>query len=665
MSKLKEKRLRRMRNQKIWPHVLGLFLMIIVFLMMISGVFAIIFTNIFSSKIKQAYTSSDNIVQLVDSKWDGIDTEILNEFGENFTKSTPNLQDMCVLDENGNVVYSYSGYAPKEDLLEFYKEDDVGIYLANDVDGIIYVEDDVINFGLENLDFGKLLKAEEDEENVEQEYTWEDEIFTHIVLWYTMPLTNNSGDLCLKNDIIITKEEAEFAVIAIIIVAALALVLIVYYFIAVVNLIHEKKKMTKVLQTDDMTGGNNFTYLFSEAARRLRKRKNQKVDYALVSFRMEKYQSFCICYGVKEGEELMERFYDVLKKKITKAEIIAHGENANFALLLQYASKEDLEIRLSEMMSALEGIKENQKMYFCAGIYEVEKGRRDIERMYTCAKIACSQITHDNDVRVYWFNEELQKEQLWSRKVEDDMANALVNKEFKVYLQPKYSTKEEKLSGAEALVRWIHPTEGFIPPNKFIPIFESNGFIIQLDDYMISEVAKQQAQWISEGEKIVPISVNISRAHFSKEDLAEHICELVDKYGVPHDVIELELTESAFFDDKDMLLKTINKLKYYGFTISMDDFGAGYSSLNSLKELPLDVVKLDAEFFRNVDENGRGDLIVGDTIALAKKLDMRIVAEGIETREQVDFLAAKDCDLIQGYYFAKPMPVEEFEKMEK
>lgn len=147
---------------------------------------------------------------------------------------------------------------------------------------------------------------------------------------------------------------------------------------------------------------------------------------------------------------------------------------------------------------------------------------------------------------------------LWTdMKVEDDMESALANREFKVYLQPKYSTKEEKLSGAEALVRWIHPTEGFIAPNQFIPIFERNGFILQLDDYMISECARMQAQWLHEGKKIVPISVNVSRAHFTKVNLAEHICQLVDQYNVPHNMIELELTESAFFDDKDILINTV------------------------------------------------------------------------------------------------------------
>jgi EAL domain-containing protein (putative c-di-GMP-specific phosphodiesterase class I) len=268
----------------------------------------------------------------------------------------------------------------------------------------------------------------------------------------------------------------------------------------------------------------------------------------------------------------------------------------------------------------------------------------------------------DNEQKIAFFNIEMSKQKIWERKVEDDMERALMNKEFQVYLQPKFSTGEETLGGAEALVRWIHPTEGFVPPNRFIPIFEQNGFILKLDDFMLEEVAKQQAKWISEGWQVVPISVNVSRAHFTREDLAEHISEIVDRYQVPHEVIELELTESAFFDDKEMLLSTVKKLRDAGFSVSMDDFGAGYSSLNSLKELSLDVLKIDADFFRGSDSLERGMLIVTEVINLAKKLNMKIVAEGIESREQVDFLKEQECDLIQGYYFAKPMPLSEFEK---
>ena len=178
---------------------------------------------------------------------------------------------------------------------------------------------------------------------------------------------------------------------------------------------------------------------------------------------------------------------------------------------------------------------------------------------------------------------------------------------------------------------------------------------------MISETAKLQAKWLNEGKRVVPISVNVSRAHFAKSNLAEHIAKLVDKAKCPHEFIEIELTESAFFDDKDALVITVKKLQDLGFKCSMDDFGAGYSSLNSLKELPLDVIKIDAEFFRNVSDLDRANLIVSQTITLAKKLGMKTVAEGVEEKTQVDFLAQQGCDLIQGFYFSKPLPVNDYD----
>jgi EAL domain-containing protein (putative c-di-GMP-specific phosphodiesterase class I) len=305
------------------------------------------------------------------------------------------------------------------------------------------------------------------------------------------------------------------------------------------------------------------------------------------------------------------------------------------------------------------------KLYFAVGVYKVNKKEADVEQLYNNAVLACDMLGEEAETQIIFYDVEMNNRRIWERKVENDMYSALTNHEFKVYLQPKISTSNEHLAGAEALVRWIHPREGFIPPNKFIPIFERNGFILKLDDYMLEEIAKQQSEWIKQGRKVVPISVNISRAHFAKEDLAEHICGIVDKYQVPHDVIELELTESAFFDDKQVLLDTVKRLRDAGFIVSMDDFGAGYSSLNSLKEMQLDVLKIDADFFRGVEAQERGLLIVSEVIDLAKKLNMKIVAEGIESREQVDFLTEQECDLIQGYFFSKPMPIHEFEEKYK
>ena len=315
----------------------------------------------------------------------------------------------------------------------------------------------------------------------------------------------------------------------------------------------------------------------------------------------------------------------------------------------------------AKVMSALG----HSHLVFHSGIYFADGGESDIAadvaQMCNYAASAKNSIRDCEFSSYAMFNKELLDTQLWEHTVEENMGKALANNEFEVYLQPKYSPTDEKLSGAEALIRWISPEYGFISPGRFIPIFEKNGFITKIDDYMISHVAAVQARWLAEGKPIVPVSVNVSRAHFASSDLAEHIAALVDEYGVPHEYIEIELTESAFFDDKSALLNTVMKLKQNGFDISMDDFGAGYSSLNSLKDLPLDVLKLDAEFFRG-EADGRSEVVVSEAIRLAKNLDMRIVAEGVEKKEQVDFLAANGCDMIQGFYFAKPMPVADFEQ---
>ena len=663
MSVLKEKKLNKLKRQKIWPHVLGIFVMAIVFSMMIGLLTVLLFFNMINSKMVQTYDQSKKIANAFEQRVDLSNEEETRVLCDNIIVSSSMVQDICILDENRKIVYTHRGETPNFEYPDINSdEEDVNIFLVEDYNSAIYVKGDEVKINPDRVNVKDLFeKVEENAKN--DSFIWKMEEVTSMVLWYQLPFDSSEGTICLKNKVVMEKQEVENAIVTITVVSCLSIFIFMYYLIAVIVLIFEKRKMTKVLHTDVMTGGYNLTYFNNEGIRLLRKnRRRNKFNYAVISFKMEKYQSFCACYGVKEGEELMEKFDQVFKNCLGKKEIVAHAENANFALLLTYSTKEALEERIHRIITELEKTRNGQKMYFCVGVCEADKKFLNVGRLYNCAKIARSEITHDSDTRIAWFTEEMYQQQVWVRKVEDDMEKGIKNKEFQVYLQPKYSTKGEKLSGAEALVRWIHPVEGFIPPFRFIPIFEGNGFILQLDDYMITEVARQQAKWIEEGKTIIPISVNISRAHFSREDLAEHICELVDQFNIPHDVIELELTESAFFDDKEMLLKTLKKLKEFGFTLSMDDFGAGYSSLNSLKELPLDVVKLDAEFFRNPDSDGRGDLIVGDTIALAKKLNMRIVAEGIETREQVDFLATKDCDLIQGYYFAKPMPIAEFEE---
>ena len=657
MSKQKEKKIKKLKKHRLWPYILGILLVFIVFVAFSTTISAFFVLNSVINKLQQGYDNSVKIAEIMNEEWEKDNTENMKAICDNVSSIIPNITNVCIVNSENEAVYKYGEEVPNFDYyISVLTYNGTKLLLSNDVNSFMYINKDSIEINVKALVSNILF-----EDDIPDEYFFESDTLTMVSFWYEVPLSIEDYRICVKNEIPLTRTEILFVKVVIVIIAILALALIIYYIISICSLISERRKLNKILTTDVVTGGFNLQYFIKKGNKLLKKNRGNKLNYAVISIQMEKYRNFCSCYGIKEGEELLEGFYLVLKDNIGKKEIVAHAEKADFALLLAYITEEELLQRIKAMVSGMDTVKAGQKKYFRIGIYRAIDAGTGIDSMYNCAGVARNTVTEDSEKRIIWFDEEMQKEQIWMRKVENDMERALANKEFQVYLQPKYSTKDEILSGAEALVRWIHPTEGFVPPNRFIPIFENNGFVIQLDDYMITEVARQQAKWISEGKKVVPISVNVSRVHFIREDLAEHICQLVDEFNVPHDVIELELTESAFFDDKGVLINTIEKLKAYGFSISMDDFGSGYSSLNSLRELTLDVVKLDAGFFRDEDESARGKIIVGDTISLAKKLDMKIVAEGIETKEQVDFLAEMGCDLIQGYYFAKPMPISEFE----
>ncbi len=666
MSKSKDKRIKKLKKKRIWPSILGLFIITTVFAVSMIIVLVTSVVDVVTNKFTSGYETSSHIIKR------HVEPNV-----ENLARSYEGiLADIALIDEIEAVSiiraserkWSSDGRYPDQSTrvsyMDLFNEDtgytNYDMIIEENEQNVIIRQGDaysVNNNFFKQIDYKTILLQ-----------LGKDDVKTYaplasLKIWYVFPIDNM--EVYVLNDISVYTYDVLLLVVVSLLFAILLVIFIIYYTCTLIGMVASQSRVTKVLYTDFVTGGENWLSFVRKGSRLIKRNYGNRNSYAVIHLRMEKYRSYCTCFGVKEGEELLERFYKILKKQIKQKEAMAHYEQADFALLLRYDTVDELKTRIGTIETALNHITPNIKLYFSAGVCLVEKRNQDIEELYNSAMAATGLLDEDTEGRIAFFDIEMKKQQLWERKVEDEMEHALKNKEFKVYLQPKYSAKEERIAGAEALVRWVHPVEGFIPPNRFIPIFEKNGFILQLDDYMIEAVAKQQAKWMKEGKGVVPVSVNVSRAHFTREDLAEHICAIVDKFQVPHSVIELELTESAFFDDKQVLLNTVGKLREHGFVVSMDDFGAGYSSLNSLKELHIDVLKIDADFFRGVDSEERGMLIVSEVIDLAKKLDMKIVAEGIESREQVDFLAEQDCDLIQGYYFAKPMPIEEFEEKYK
>ena len=253
----------------------------------------------------------------------------------------------------------------------------------------------------------------------------------------------------------------------------------------------------------------------------------------------------------------------------------------------------------------------------------------------------------------------MQREQ----QIINEMDTALEEKQFVVYFQPKYELDGYTPRGAEALVRWKKTDGTMVSPGEFIPVFEKNGFIIKLDYYVWDQVCQLIATALRAGRKPDPISVNVSRVNLYNPNFLESLVNLVEKYRIPPEYLHLELTESVFSDTENVILNAVNYLHKAGFTILMDDFGSGYSSLNVLKDIDLDVLKIDMKFLSKGKDDGRGEKILAAVIQMAKALDMPVIAEGVEEKKQVQMLKRLGCNYIQGYYFAKPMPQEDYERL--
>lgn len=515
--------------------------------------------------------------------------------------------------------------------------------------------------------FGKDLR-EFNENGVMQE-DWK----IYLPIW--MAVETEDGEQLLIGRAVFQLDGREIALI--VMFAALIVLLFLLIFgimlVSLISSIINQKRTIHLFFTDIVTDGHNFMWYIYNAEQLLKKRRNAKNRYAVVNLVFVNYRNYCVCHSIQDGERLLKKVYWYLTRSLNRKEMCAHVTSSNFALLLQYEDEEQLKNRLQALVGQLKTLQAEHVFAFQVGVDRIEvatdeKGKAvrrkdiDVEVEYNNACTARSVLADSDDSGIEFFDSRLVEEQKWIDQVTDRQKTALENEEFVVYYQPKYDPSTDQLRGAEALIRWQSPELGFVPPGKFIPIYEKNGFITEIDHYMLDHVAADQKKWLDQGHKCVPVSVNVSRAHFIESDLAEQIRDIVDSHGTPHELVEIELTESAFFDDKKALVTTINRLKGYGFTVSMDDFGSGYSSLNSLKDIPLDVLKLDAEFFRGESGDGRGQIVVSEAIRLAKSLNMRTVAEGVEVKEQVEFLAGEGCDMIQGYYYAKPMPGEEYEK---
>jgi diguanylate cyclase (GGDEF)-like protein len=383
-----------------------------------------------------------------------------------------------------------------------------------------------------------------------------------------------------------------------------------------------------------------------------------KENFAVVQFDIIRFKLINEQYGEKVGDMVLENIRTNLEHVWGREAVTARFGADIFTVMTEYSDIEELENRIKHLCDELQHYNDIEYK-FSFGVYLVTDKSVPLRKMTDNAAIARKNAKGTAQKPIYYYEEKFGRELHTRHAIESEMQSALQSGQFQVYLQPKCNTLDGSVMGAEALVRWNHPEKGLIHPDKFIPVFESNGFIEYLDNFVHTEVCKILRKWLDAGIKAVPISVNVSRIYLGNPHLAEKIKAIVDKYNIPIELFQIEITET--YENREAE-DAINTFKDSGFTLLMDDFGSGFSSLNTLKNTRFDVIKLDREFFGDSMMTERGQKIVTHTIAMTNDIGLEVVAEGVETPEQADFLSRSGCKFAQGYLYSRPVPLSEFEK---
>jgi len=377
---------------------------------------------------------------------------------------------------------------------------------------------------------------------------------------------------------------------------------------------------------------------------------------AFIQFDIRRFKIINDLYGEKFGDQVLFFINDSLKLLCRGKRFFMNLRADLFLVVTAYETYEELNNFIALLEKEFETFKK-VKLQLIFGIYIVEDRNMEIRQMEDRAAMARKSAKREAITNKLYYQEKF-KELLYTRKfIEENMKAAIAEKQFQMYLQPKYSISQNRIVGAEALVRWIHPQRGMVYPNEFIPIIEENGFIRKVDYYIWEEASRFIKKCMDLGIKDCPISVNVSRQHLKDTEFLNVLLDDIKKLEIDKYLLELEITETA---NSEQIAMVAEMVKEDGFTLLMDDFGSGYSSLNVLLETPFDVLKLDKKFMDNMMASKKGMLILEHVVAMAKKLELGLLAEGVETKEQVALLSEIGCDRVQGYYYAKPMPQEDF-----
>ena len=426
-----------------------------------------------------------------------------------------------------------------------------------------------------------------------------------------------------------------------------------------------QKKKNKTLYdlafTDKLTGIANWNLFNIDCVKLLKKEQGK---FAMVVADIDGFKAINDIYGGNRGDEILIRLARGIEYEIRSSELFCRSSSDNFTFLLKYKSEKELVKRITLIHDT---VKTNQLSNFefslSFGIYIIEDLTIEPIQMRMRAELAKFTIKKSNQLYYAFYSESLRQTIIADKYIENNMISALKNEEFEVFYQPQYHLSNNSIAGLEALSRWRQADGTLKFPSAYINIFEKNGFILQLDMYMLRKVCRQLKKWSDSGISVVPVAVNFSRMHVFNPMFGTDLCRIVNEYDIPHELIGVEITESVFSENILRLLEVVKELRECGFKIIVDDFGSGYSSLNLISKIPVDILKIDRNFFGTEDIAVRGKMIILDIIKMAKHLGMNIIAEGVETKEQVLFLKGAGCEMVQGYYYSKPIDTQSVEKL--
>ncbi len=457
-----------------------------------------------------------------------------------------------------------------------------------------------------------------------------------------------------------TTETNLLQIILSVLLVSVAIVVSSFLFVKLRN---ARKRLIRLAYYDDLTGERNLKKFLMDADE-LRS-KYTSTGFALVILDIRNFQMFNDFHGFEEGNRLLRLMAHHLGQRLDSGrELFGRVGSDEFIIMVVAEDEEQLQARLQASEAYMQRLLKDgpyarTRVTFVYGAYLIGADEPSMSSAYEKVNLAHKEAKRNESVNHHIYDDSMRIKAMEEQEIERTMEQALADQEFKLFLQPQYFTDSERIYGAEALVRWQKADGRLTPPFAFLPLFERNGFVTRLDFYMFEQCCQMIRKWLDNGIPPVPLSVNFSRLHLTNQHFVSKLCHIADQYRVPHRYLVVELTESVIIDHQGQLDRYLQQLHANDFALSMDDFGSGYSSLGLLKSLHVDAIKLDRSFFTGDKDTARMLTIVQSVLRMAKELGIKTVAEGIEEAYQVAYLKQMDCHIIQGYYFAKPMPADD------